>query len=147
MLICKKLNKYAFMPTVSYPGEDLGYDLYAVEDAILLANTGKPTFVKTGISARYIDVNNMQKYGLIFKDRSSMAKKGITVSGGVIDSTYLGELIVMLTNNTKIDYTIKAGDKIVQMIPVPVYTTDGIKEVFELGESTRKDSGFGSSGR
>ena len=166
MLHCKALNPAAKLPTVSHPGEDLAYDLYALDQTIL--HPGIVTQVKTGVSARFvsdevkatfssysdyeagkepIEVVPLHNYGLLYRDRSSMASKGITVSGGVIDAGYSGELIVLLTNHSEKEYTIQQGDKIVQMIPLQVFTSQGSKWVEELPESNREDKGFGSSGR
>ena len=75
-----------------------------------------------------------------------MAAKGITVSGGVIDAGYSGELVVLLTNHSDKAYVVKPSDKIVQMIPIQVFTSES-KWVDELPESNREDKGFGSSGR
>lgn len=166
MLQCKALHPDAKLPTVSHPGEDLGYDLYAVEDSFLLP--GQVITVKTGVSARFTDDEvesifsgysdyeegkepiefvPVHNYGLVFRDRSSMAKLGITVSGGIIDSGYSGELKVMMTNHTSSTYMIMKGDKIVQMIPIQVSTAHSSKWVDELPESSRGDKGFGSSGK
>jgi len=148
MLVCKKLNDNAILPTVAHPGEDLAFDLYASEDIRL--HPGEATIVHTGITARYFDEQNeltyQPRYGLLFRDRSSMASKGITVSGGVIDSGYDGEFMVVLTNHTKFIYKINTGEKIVQMIPLASYTAGEIKWVEELPLSNRGDKGFGSSG-
>lgn len=147
MLYCKKLDDRAQFPTVSHPGEDLGYDLYAIEDVILVK--GKVQKVKTGISARYIDENGDRNFGLLYRDRSSLASKGITVSGGVIDAGYLGELVVLLTNHNNEDYVILAGNKVVQMVPVEVLTRNGVYQewVDDLPESLRGINGFGSTGK
>jgi dUTP pyrophosphatase len=178
-LLVKKLSSNAKLPTVTTPGEDLGFDLYALSEITLKPH--QLDMVHTGISARYIEntdpdyhhrpknliekilgVNGYtanfvwdsqyglefspQPYGLLLRDRSSMAAKGINVSGGVIDAGYTGELKVLLTNNSTKTYTIHAGDKIVQMIPMPVKTDVNIIEVNELPKSTRSELGFGSSG-
>ena len=156
MLYCKKLEENAKLPTVAHAGEDLGYDVYALEDTILFA--GKVSRIKTGIAARFIDDNAKYQtlggngpkietiFGLLFKDRSSMAAKGLTVSGGVIDAGFTGPLTVLLTNNNGWDLEIKAGDKIVQMLPIPVYTSSGVADwLDELPVSKRSTKGFGSS--
>jgi dUTP pyrophosphatase len=64
----------------------------------------------------------------------------------VIDAGYRGEILILLTNLTDTAVSLAAGDKIAQMIPVPVLT--GVVRVVEsLGESDRAEKGFGSSGR
>jgi len=144
MLRCKKLHANAILPSVAHPGEDLGYDLYAVEDAELLPN--KVTIVSTGIAAQFTHTD-LLNYGLLFRDRSGMAAKGITVSGGVIDASYTGELKVLLTNHTNTTYKINAGEKIVQMLPELVRTQGEIAWVDTLPRDNRGDKGFGSSGK
>ena len=145
MLYCKKLDENAVMPTVNYPGEDLAFDFYALENTVL--NPRVVTKVKTGIAARFIKKNSTDKnYGLLLRDRSSMAIKGITVSAGVVDAGYSNEILVLLTNNTNEPYYISKGNKIVQAIPVEVLTENGVEEVEQLPESIRKEKGFGSSG-
>jgi dUTP diphosphatase len=145
MLKIKKLEPHAMLPTVTHPGQDLGFDLYALEDAIL--PPGSVVKLRTGIAGHFDPGHPNVSYGMIYRDRSSMAAKGIAVTGGVIDAGYRGELLVLLTNHNQESYSIKAGDKIVQMIPLPVLTQFGVQEVEELSESTRHDRGFGSSGR
>ena len=74
-----------------------------------------------------------------------MAAKGITVSAGVIDNGYRGEIMILLTNNGKEPYKIDADQKIAQMIPVPV-TAWEVTEVDDLSDTDRGDGGFGSTG-
>lgn len=78
--------------------------------------------------------------------RSSMAAKGIHVTGGVIDSSYRGEVHVVLNNHTDHDYPFYAGDRIAQMLILPVFA-GAIEEVAELTPTERGDKGFGSTGR
>jgi dUTP pyrophosphatase len=83
--------------------------------------------------------------GLLVRDRSSMAAKGIATTAGVIDAGYRGEILILMTNLGEVSLSIKAGEKIAQMIPVPVLT-GAIEEVSSLEESLRAEKGFGSSG-
>lgn len=139
----KRLDPRAKKPTVANPGEDLGYDLYSIEDVWI--PVGEKVKVHTGVSA--VAYVNGEPFGLLYQDRSRMADLGIMVSGGVIDPGYRGELEVMLTNvSGKEDYFIEAGDKIIQMIPTEVLTGD-VEETDDLGESKRGGKGFGSSGK
>jgi dUTP diphosphatase len=155
----KKLEEGATLPTVGHPGEDLAYDLYAMEDTVLYP--GAVVKVRTGIAAQFSSGQKLAKFGLLIRDRSSMAAKGITVSGGVIDAGYRDEIKVLLTLNAsmvskyehpdtgemKWGYLIKAGDKIAQMIPMLVLTMFPVEEVEDLGESSRGTGGFGSTGK
>ncbi len=84
--------------------------------------------------------------GLLVRDRSSMAARGIATTGGVIDAGYRGEILILMTNLGVAPIDIKAGEKIAQMIPVPVLTGD-VQQVETLDDSARAEKGFGSSGR
>ena len=67
----------------------------------------------------------------------------MTTTGGVIDSGYRGEILVLMTNLGEATIELKAGEKIAQMIPVPVLT-GLIEEVETLELSARDAKGFGS---
>jgi dUTP pyrophosphatase len=157
LLSVKRLNPNAKLPTVAHPGEDLAYDLYALEDVTLTMN--KTERVRTGVAVQaFAPVHGVfvlgTRLGLLVRDRSSMAGKGIVISGGVIDVGYTGEINVLMTlidYRTRTDddcagYFIHAGDKIAQMIPV-LMLTGNVIEVLELSNSQRGAQGFGSTGR
>jgi dUTP pyrophosphatase len=74
-----------------------------------------------------------------------MAARGIATTAGVIDAGYRGEILILMTNLGEATLQIAAGDKIAQMIPVPVLTGSVIT-VDSLEESARAEKGFGSSG-
>jgi dUTP pyrophosphatase len=99
MLRVKLLASGAKLPEVAHPGEDLGFDVFALEDTVLPFGVTIP--VRTGIAANFVlsEVDRKSKFGLIIKDRSSMAAKGIKTSAGVIDSGYTDELKVLMTNH------------------------------------------------
>jgi len=82
---------------------------------------------------------------LLVRDRSSMAARGIATTGGVIDAGYRGEILILMTNLAETAVELKAGEKIAQMIPVPVLTGKVIA-VDSLEDSSRAERGFGSSG-
>lgn len=139
-LLVKKLEQHATIPTVAYPN-DLAYDLYALEDTFIYQH---PTRVRTGISCAAFYGPKLAM-GLIIKDRSSMALKGVYTHGGVIDPGYRGEVVVMMSSHYPAPYFVMAGDKIAQMIPVHAMTGQ-VYEQDTLPESERGAAGFGSSG-
>jgi dUTP pyrophosphatase len=144
MLSVKLLDPSARLPVVAHPGEDLGYDLFALEDAVLLPLTGVK--VRTGVAVEARHPATGAPLGLLVRDRSSMASRGIATTAGVIDAGYRGEILVLMTNLGQAPVELKAGEKIAQMIPVPVLTGP-VQEVESLEESARAGRGFGSSGR
>jgi dUTP pyrophosphatase len=144
MLRVKLLEQGARLPVVAHPGEDLGYDVFALEAVALEPRaTAK---VRTGIAVEARHPRTGAPLGLLVRDRSSMAARGIATTGGVIDAGYRGEIMVLMTNFGEIGVELKAGEKIAQMIPVPVLT-GAVEEVQNLEDSSRAEKGFGSSGR
>lgn len=144
MLRVKLLERGARAPEVAHPGEDLGYDIFALEETFLpMRQTVK---VRTGIAVEGRHPETGAPLGLLVRDRSSMAARGIATTGGVIDAGYRGEILVLMTNLGEETVQLKAGEKIAQMIPVPVLTGK-VEVVDSLEESARAARGFGSSGR
>jgi len=144
MLRVKLLVPGARAPEVAHPGEDLGYDLFALE-AVTLASRATVK-VRTGIAieARHPETN--APLGLLIRDRSSMASQNIATIAGVIDAGYRGEILILMTNLGDATIELEAGEKIAQMIPIPVLTGP-VQQVESLEESARAAKGFGSSGR
>jgi dUTP pyrophosphatase len=143
MLRVKLLDPAARAPVVAHPGEDLGYDLYALEAAVLAPRA--TVRVRTGIAVEARHTETGVPLGLLVRDRSSMAAKGIATTAGVIDAGYRGEILILMTNLGDAPLEIKAGEKIAQMIPVPVLTGT-VETVSSLEDSARAEKGFGSSG-
>jgi dUTP pyrophosphatase len=143
MLKVKMLSATAKAPTIAHPGEDLGYDLYASE-AVTIAARGNAA-VPTGIAIELTSADG-EPLGALLRDKSSMAARRLTCTGGVIDAGYRGEVRVLMENLGDAAAEIHAGDKLVNLIPYPVLTTP-VEVVEELAESRRKSGGFGSSGR
>ena len=144
MLRVKLLEAGARSPVVAHPGEDLGYDLFALEGCLLSPRVAVK--VRTGIAVEARNPATGAPLGLLVRDRSSMASKGIATTGGVIDAGYRGEILVLMTNLGASEMELKAGEKIAQMVPVPVLT-GAVEEVENLEHSARAEKGFGSSGR
>jgi dUTP pyrophosphatase len=144
MLRVKLLEPGARLPIVAHPGEDLGYDVFSLESVLIEPH--KTLRVRTGISVEARHPETGAPLGLLVRDRSSMAARGLATTAGVIDAGYRGEVQIVMTNLGATGIEIKAGEKIAQMIPVPVLT--GIVEQAEtLEDSARLAKGFGSSGR
>jgi dUTP pyrophosphatase len=135
----KKLSENATIPTqgTSFAA---GYDLYAAEDAVVVCGTRK--LIKTNISMEITP----GYYGRI-APRSGLAyKNGIDVLAGVIDSDYRGDIGVILYNTDKnIDFTVKKGDRIAQIIFEACYTAT-LNNVDNLDNTLRQAGGFGSTG-
>jgi dUTP pyrophosphatase len=144
MLRVKTLDPAAQLPVVAHPGEDLGYDVFSLESANLAPQA--TVRVRTGIAVEARDPATGTPLGLLIRDRSSMAARGIATTGGVIDAGYRGEILVLMTNLGTTPVALKAGEKIAQMIPVPVLTGQ-VQPVDTLEDSSRAGKGFGSSGR
>ena len=143
MLRVKRLEAGARLPEVAHPGEDLGYDLFALEGVHLRSR--QTLKVRTGIAVEARHPETGAPLGLLVRDRSSMAARGIATTGGVIDAGYRGEILVVMTNLGDAAVDLKAGEKIAQMVPVPVLTGP-VEEVESLEDSLRAARGFGSSG-
>ena len=135
----KRLTPTAQLPTKAYTG-DAGWDLYADNLEELRLSPGDRLLIPTGCSF----VIPEGYYGRL-ADRSSIAwKHGCHVLAGVIDSSYRGEVKVVITNLSPTPFFIQPGEKLCQMVITQIYT-GGLVEVSELGETDRNEGGFGSS--
>ncbi|CDM69548.1 Deoxyuridine 5'-triphosphate nucleotidohydrolase [Clostridium bornimense] len=141
ILKIRKLSEDAIIPFYAHPG-DAGLDLFSVEEITI--EPGKRKLVATGISIELPKNTEAQ-----VRPRSGLALKyGVTVlnSPGTIDEGYRGEIKVILINHGEEAFKINKGDKIAQMVIMPVLTVD-VKEVDMLNDSERGEGGFGSTGR
>jgi dUTP diphosphatase len=143
MLRVMLLEAGARAPMVAHPGEDLGYDVFALEGVRLGAR--QTVKVRTGIAVEARDPRTGEALGLLVRDRSSMAARGLATAGGVIDAGYRGEILIVMTNLGDVAVELKAREKIAQMVPVPVLTGP-VQEVESLEDSVRAAKGFGSTG-
>lgn len=115
-----------------------GYDLFANQSVKIKPHCTEK--IDTGIR---MEIPN-GFYGKI-ETRSSYAAKGLIVIGGIIDSDYRGNIIVMLHNIlSDVTQEINTGDKIAQIIFLK-YNDFDIQEVNEL-DNTERNGGFGSTG-
>ncbi len=143
MLRVQLLSDGARLPLVAHPGEDLGYDVFALEDVLVAPQ--ETLKIRTGIAVEARHPQTGAPLGLLVRDRSSMAARGLATTGGVIDAGYRGEILIVMTNLGDREVDLKAGEKIAQMVPVPVLTGP-VAEVASLEDSVRAAKGFGSSG-
>lgn len=133
-----KLDKGAYMPTRAYE-TDAGLDLYATETKIVHAR-GSATF-DTGV---HIELPK-GTVGMVKSKSGLNVKHGLT-SEGVIDCGYVGSICVKLYNHSDKDYTVWRGDKISQLVIMPILKPT-LKLVDSLEETKRGNGGFGSTGR
>ncbi len=95
-----KIRDSAVIP--SKKAEDAGYDIYSnFEDDYFVIEAGETRAVPTGIAAAF-----SSKYYIQIEERSGMAKNGIKKSGGVMDSGYRGEYLILLFNTKKVPFVI-----------------------------------------
>lgn len=139
MNIKVKLDAGARMPTRAHEW-DAGLDIYARETQTVHAR-GSAKF-DTGV---HVALPNGTA-GFLKSKSGLNVNHGIT-SEGVIDAGYTGSIVVKLYNNSAEDYTVNAGDKISQLVILPVVIACPDKVITALEETERGDSGLGSTGR
>ncbi|MBO5129638.1 MAG: dUTP diphosphatase [Oscillospiraceae bacterium] len=139
----KKLRDNALIPTYG-TAEAAGADLYACLEAAVTIEPGQTAFIPTGL-AMEIPVG----YAGLVHARSGLAcKRDLAPANkvGVIDSDYRGEVTVALHNHGVEDRTVTGGERIAQLLIVPVLQP-AFEEVQELSDTDRGQGGFGSTGR
>ena len=142
-VLIKKLNPKAELPSYKTSGSS-GMDLMALIDDTLTIKPNQIVLVPTGLSIAIPDDTEVQ-----IRPRSGLAaKSNISVlnTPGTIDSDYRGELKIILINHGKEDFLINNGDRIAQMILMPVLKIE-FEEVEDLPETIRGSGGFGSTGK
>lgn len=83
---------------------------------------------------------------MVIAPRSGLAwKHSIDVGAGVIDADYRGPVGVVLFNHSEVDFEVKAGDRIAQLIVQKIVTPD-VEKVDDLDSTVRGSGGFGSTG-
>jgi len=144
-----KTHPDAKLPTKAHT-EDNCWDLYAVEDVTIPPISLYAPLINIGCSVVPVGLNVgsiTPGFGFVIKGRSGMGfKSGIMPHSGEIDNGYRGDLGVKLYNLTSTPYNIKKGDRIAQFKVERVYNSI-VRFTEEVKDSTRKDSGFGSSGK
>ena len=143
VLRMKKLREGAVLPQRQTEGA-AGYDLCACLEAPVTLQPGEGYPFPTGLAAEI-----PQGYaGMMFCRSGLGVKHGISLPNcvGVIDSDYRGELVVPLRNFGDGTYTIQPGERIAQLVIMPVLLPE-IVEVEDLSQTQRGQGGFGSTGR
>lgn len=136
----KILNHLAKLPSQANKG-DAGLDLHCVEGFELEANAR--ALIPLGFA-----VEVPSGYAMIIKDKSGLALNyGVTVLGGVIDSSYRGEVKVILQNLGDKVKSFESGDKVAQALVLNVEDNIRPVPVTKLSSSNRGDGGFGSTGK
>ena len=143
-LFVKRLDPRVQLPAYQTPGA-AAMDLAALLDEPLTVAPRALVSIPTGLAIALPDAGWV---ALIFARSGLGIKHGIALSNGVgvIDSDYRGEIRVGLTNLSDIPYTIQPGDRIAQLMVVPVARA-AVLELEELPDTARGAGGFGSTGK
>ena len=138
-----KLSPNAKLPTYGTSGA-AGADLYACLEEPVLVRPGQSVWVSTGL-AMEIPAGYA---GLVYARSGMACKQGLAPANkvGVIDSDYRGPVTVVLHNHGSEERTVNNGDRIAQLVIIPVITS-GVRLVESLTDSDRGEGGFGSTGK
>lgn len=139
-MLVKRLNEYVELPTRGSK-DAAGLDLYCPFHIKVPADSQKK--IPLGVA-----VEIPKGYMGILVPRSSMSKTPLRCANsiGVIDADYRGELSIAYENISCSDYTIFRGERIAQLIIVPIAVVD-VEEAQTLSETERGDGGYGSTGK
>ena len=141
-VLIKKLSHKAQIPIYKTEGSS-GMDLMALTEDKIVIKPNKSALVPTGLSVAIPNDTEIQ-----IRPRSGLAaKSSISVlnTPGTIDSDYRGELKVILFNHGDKEFIINNGDRIAQMVLVPILKVQ-FEEVQDLPKTIRGSGGFGSTG-
>ncbi len=143
ILKIKLLKDNIILPKRATDGS-AGYDIYANLENTVIIKPKQTVSINTGFC---IELESNKYVAHIYSRSGISIKHGITLpnSVGVIDSDYRGEIIVALHNNSDKDFKVENGDRIAQLIILPVFTPE-IKVIESLSETIRNNGGFGSTG-
>ena len=142
-ILVKKLDARVKLPSYKTIGSS-GMDLMALTDKTITILPKKSYLVPTGVS-----VAIPKNYEIQIRPRSGLAaKNNISVlnTPGTIDSDYRGEIKIILFNHSSDEFLINDGDRIAQIVLMPVHKID-FEEVENLPDSIRWKGGFGSTGK
>ncbi|QHB16731.1 dUTP diphosphatase [Mannheimia pernigra] len=133
-------------PLPAYATEgSAGLDLRALINEPLTVKAGETVLIPTGISIYIADPN----LAAVILPRSGLGHKNGIVLGnlvGLIDSDYQGPLMVSLWNRSQEDFTVNIGDRIAQLVFLPVVQAN-FNIVQDFKQTERGEGGFGHSGK
>ena len=132
------LDENAYMPKRAYD-TDAGYDLRTPYRFVLKQH--ESITVDTGV---HIDIP--VGYAGFLKAKSGLNVKHDITGTGVVDASYTGSIKAKLYNHGHVAHVFNKGDKIIQIVILPVYTPD-LELVDHLDPTERGSNGFGSTGR
>ena len=139
-----QIGKDIPLPSYSTDGS-AGLDLRACIKSKIIIEPNSSDLIPTGLA---IHLRDNSLAGLILPRSGLGHKHGIVLGNlvGLIDSDYQGELMISCWNRSQDSFTIEKGDRIAQLVVVPIVQAQFIK-VDEFAETKRGTSGFGSSGK
>lgn len=135
----KKLSENAQIPVMATPGS-AGYDLSSAYPYIIPSR--QRMLCKTDIAVCIPE----GCYGRVAPRSGLALKHGIDVGAGVIDRDYIGNLGVVLFNNSDVDFTVEAGMRVAQLILERHCQAPVVEMEDELPPTQRGEGGFGSTG-
>lgn len=134
------------IPLPEYATEgSAGLDLRACLNEPIALKPGETVLVPTGLAIHIAD----HQTAAVLLPRSGLGHKHGIVLGnlvGLIDSDYQGQVFVSCWNRGGTEFTINIGERIAQMVFVPVIQVE-FEHVKEFDESNRGEGGFGHTGR
>jgi len=142
-ILIKKTNKEVITPKYKTDGSS-GVDLSAFLEKKVVIKPNSSELIPTGLQVAIPEELEIQ-----IRPRSGLAAKesiGVLNSPGTIDSDYRGELKIILFNHSNKDFIINNGDRIAQMVLVPILKME-FEEVDSLPDTVRGQGGFGSTGK
>ena len=142
-ILIKKTNKEVITPKYKTDGSS-GVDLSAFLEKKVVIKPNSSELIPTGLQVAIPEELEIQ-----IRPRSGLAAKesiGVLNSPGTIDSDYRGELKIILFNHGNEDFIINNGDRIAQMVLVPILKME-FEEVDSLPNTVRGQGGFGSTGK
>ena len=142
VLRVKLLREGAVLPRRGTPGS-AGLDLTAAIEEPVEVRHGEVAKIPTGIAIQL----EPDQVCLVFGRSGLGSKHGVVPANavGVVDSDYRGEIAVFLTCQKEEGYTVRPGERIAQMVILPVAMPEPV-EVQELTPTPRGENGFGSTG-